>query len=84
MSTDLIREKQKRSSTKHLRTPRVSLLRKRELRVKPEFEFREPQPAEVTSIEEPAKRPRRRRRRRRKHRRYSAGRSSRLTFLNID
>ncbi len=82
MSTDLIREKQKRSITKHLRTPRVSALRKREFRVKPEFEFREPQPAEITTIEEPAKRPRRRRRR--KRRRYSAGRGSRRTFLNID
>ncbi len=82
MSTDLIREKQKRSITKHLRTPRVSVLRKRELRVKPEFEFREPWPAEISPIEEPAKRPRRRRRR--KRRRYTAGRGSRLTFLNID
>ena len=83
MSTDLIREKQKRSSTKHLCTPRVSVLRKRELRVKPEFEFREPQPAEVTPVEEPVKR-RRHRRRRRRRRRYSAGRGPRLTFLNID
>ncbi len=71
MFTGFIREKQKRSITKHLRTPRVSALRKRELRVKPEFEFREAQPAEITTIEEPAKRPRRRRRR--KRRRYSAG-----------
>ena len=83
MSTDLIREKQKRSSTKHLRTPRVSALRKRELRVKPEFEFREPQPAEIKPIEEPVKR-RRHRSRRRRRRRYSAGRGPRLTFLNID
>ena len=82
MFTGLIREKQKRSITKHLRTPRVSALRKREFRVKPEFEFREAQPAEIEPIEEPAKRPRRRRRR--KRRRFSASRGPRLTFLNID
>ena len=82
MSTDLIREKQKRSITKHLLTPRVSVLRKRELRVKPEFEFREAQPAEIEPIEEPVQRPRRRRRL--KRRRFSSSRGSRLTFLNID
>ena len=82
MATDLIREKQKGSGVPRLRAPRVGSLRKRELWAKPEFDFREPQPADIKPLEEPAKRPRRRRRRRR--RRYSTGRGARLTFLNID
>ena len=82
MSTDLIREMQNGSSVNHLRVPRVGSLQKREVRVKPEFEFREAQPAEIKPVEEPAKH--RRHRRRLKRRRYSAGRGLCVTFLNID
>ena len=84
MSTDLIREQQRSLSAEQQRTLRARSLRKRELRVKPEFEFREAQPARTLQVEKTAKLRRRERRRRRKHVRFSAGRGPRPTFLNFD